>query len=126
MLEHSTIPIALCALLVGLLGLNVSRVRIKKRITIGDGEDKGMLYAIRTHANAVEHVLLVIVLLAIFELQGGPAPMILGIGYSFLVLRIMQAYGMLGRAFIFRRLGSAGTYLIEVILPVSMLVRALS
>lgn len=97
------------------LALNISRVRIQKRIPYGDGGDKDANQAIRAHANGIEHVLIYglnILALCFFQVSElGLQIMVLG----FTVGRIVHAYGMLARNFTARRLGALASYLFEAV-----------
>jgi len=112
---YFAIPLAL--LIVG-LALNVSRVRIDKKISVGDGGDKALIGATRAHGNAIENIPLVLVLMLIYELQGGNASVILAIGVVFMVARFLHAVGMIRHIFVFRRWSTVATLLVEVILPI--------
>ena len=47
--------IASLALLITALSVNVSRLRMRHRISFGDGGHKDLLVAVRAHGNALEH-----------------------------------------------------------------------
>jgi uncharacterized protein len=50
--------LALLALGLTLLSLNVSRLRLKHRVSFGDGGHKDLLLAVRAHGNTLEQALL--------------------------------------------------------------------
>jgi uncharacterized membrane protein YecN with MAPEG domain len=85
---------ALACLLLLLLAIPVSRLRIKERVGIGDGAHPELARAIRVHANAVEWVLPVLVLLLIAELNRAPALLLHACGIALLVGRLLHAYGL--------------------------------
>ncbi len=89
---------SLCALLVGALGGNVSRLRIAKKIYLSGAPDAELTQAIRAHGNATEYVPLQILLLLLLELSGlgGVALHLLG-GVIFLS-RLVHAGGVLARS----------------------------
>ena len=62
---------AVLALLVVALGVNVTMHRVKLGVPIGDGGNAQMLRMIRLHGNAVEYIPLALVLMAIYEVNGG-------------------------------------------------------
>ena len=59
------------ALIFVALAINVTRHRVKLRVALGDGGNPEMLRMIRLHANAVEYIPLALVLMALYELNGG-------------------------------------------------------
>jgi uncharacterized membrane protein YecN with MAPEG domain len=79
--------------------------------------------ASRAHALAVEHLILMVLLLVLLELQGTPRGAIVALGSAILVARAIAAAGTLG----FFRSGALGatlTYLIELALPAWLLANA--
>ena len=80
-------------LLLVLVG-RISRLRHARRIGLGDGGDPELARAIRVHGNFVEHVPLALVLLALLELGGLPAPWLWGLGGALLLGRLLHAFGL--------------------------------
>lgn len=62
---------ALLAILLVLLGLWVVRTRWREKVSLGDANNPAMLAAIRMHANAAETIPLTLLLMLLFELNGG-------------------------------------------------------
>jgi uncharacterized protein len=60
---------ALLALLYVGLAAQVIRARYRTRTALGDGDDPGLVRAIRAHANFAEYVPLILILLVLAELQ---------------------------------------------------------
>lgn len=88
-----------CAGILGLLtvvlGLNVARMRGRKRVSLGDGGDPEMTKAIRAHGNLIEWV--PIALLLIWLLHGPYGDRMVAILSVLLVLaRLAHAGGLLG------------------------------
>ncbi|WP_448548554.1 MAPEG family protein [Thalassotalea fusca] len=112
--------VAVNSALVLALAMNVSRLRIKHKVSLGDGGNKSLMAAIRTHSNSVEQLpIFAIVILALTLVQ--PAAMILPITViGFTLSRFAHAYGMLFRAFIIRRIGAGFTYIFQAIAAVSV------
>jgi len=112
--------IAINSLLVLLLAMNVSRLRIKHKISLGDGGNKCLMAAIRAHCNALEQLpIFAIVMIALTYLGASKtllAPLVIG----FTLARIFHAYGMLYRVFIARRIGAGFTYIFQLIAVVSV------
>lgn len=85
---------ALNALFNIFLANEVSRMRKKHGVSLGQGEHPEMLVAIRAHSNNAEFVPLAIVLLLVAELCGG-SPMVLHIvGGGLLLARVAHWIGL--------------------------------
>lgn len=127
------------ALYAGLFGLayavlswRVSSMRMSKKIPIFDGGDLEMGRTIRVHANFIEYVPIFLIMLLLYEVLGGSHTMAHLYGLVFLVGRILHSYG-LGFAEKyskdlkkvtnqqFRAVGAVLTYLILVLLSLSLL-----
>lgn len=97
------------------LTANVSRLRINLGISVGDGGDKSMLYAIRAQCNGVEQVPIFCLLVLALTFAGCSAIVLASLTLSFSAARIFHAYGMLGRTFLFRRVGAGVTYVLQLL-----------
>ncbi|HSW15336.1 MAG TPA: MAPEG family protein [Solimonas sp.] len=106
--------VAVNALIVTLLALNVSRNRIRLRVANGDGGLLEMKAAIRAHGNAVEHMTVFgFVMLALSLSAAAPALQAILV-VMFTLGRLMHAASMLRSAFNLRRAAAALVYLAEV------------
>ena len=111
-----SLPITLTtAGVLGLLGLvlsfRVSMGRGKHKIFMGDGGNPDMIVRMRTQANFVEYVPLLLVLLGLLEL-GGANRTALIVGAAVLVVaRVLHAIGMAGPMAL-RVTGAIATYLL--------------
>ena len=85
---------AILALIVLALAINVTKNRVKYRISIGDGGNPHMLRAIRLHGNAIEYAPLTLMLMLIYEINGGAHAVLHGIGIALIVARMVQTWGM--------------------------------
>lgn len=89
---------ALYAGILGLISLGVSfsagSLRGKKNIVLGDGGDRGLLLAMRRHANFVEYVPLALILIGLLELNGVNHTAIHALGASLVVARLAHAFGI--------------------------------
>lgn len=103
------------------LALNVSKVRIQNKVSLGDGDNKVVRGAIRAHGNAVEYIPIILILLFIYELQGGNLIVLWVMGAMLVASRFFHAWGMLRHIFIFRRYGATVTYIVGVLLPIFIL-----
>ena len=104
-----------CAGLLGLLAVSltvsVGRLRMQKKIYLGDGGDPEMLAAIRAHGNFMEYVPLCLVLIYFVSDFYGywPWP---SRRWSLLLSRVLHAGGLLGLIPLGRTMGAAGTTII--------------
>ncbi|WP_444915322.1 MAPEG family protein [Microbulbifer sp. TRSA007] len=90
--------------------INVSRLRIKYKISWGDGGNKGLMKAIRVHANGTEQVpiyALIILSISFANPDNVALPILVII---FTLTRLLHAYGMLLRNPLLRQIGAAITY----------------
>jgi uncharacterized protein len=85
---------ALNALFNIFLANEVSRMRKKHGVSIGQGEHPEMLVAIRVHSNNAEFVPLAIVLLLVAELCGGSKMLLHIAGGGLLIARVAHYIGM--------------------------------
>ena len=79
------------ALMFVILSVRVVNVRRKFRTAIGDGGSRLLMRRIRAHANFAEYVPMVLLLMAVAELQGAPVWAIHVIGLMLLVGRVVHA-----------------------------------
>ena len=82
------------ALIVVALAINVTLHRVKLRVPLGDGGNAEMRRMIRLHGNAAEYIPLAIVLMAIYELNGGAHTALHALGIALIVARVTQTWGM--------------------------------
>lgn len=101
-------------LLLTLLALNVSRVRIRERVSHGDGGVLALKKAMRAHGNGVEHLVVVGLQVLALELMGASPAVLATLVLVFTGSRIVHAAGMLGSLAGLRRAGAVGTYLSEL------------
>jgi len=85
---------AILALIIVALGINVTMHRVKLKVPLGDGGNPQMLRMIRLHGNAVEYIPLAIVLMAVYELNGGSHLALNIVGIALVAGRLIQTWGM--------------------------------
>jgi uncharacterized protein len=85
---------AVLAILVVALGINVTMHRVKLRVPLGDGGNPEMLRIIRLRGNAAEYIPLV--LMAIYEINGGWHGALHATGIALIIGRLMQTWDMWG------------------------------
>ena len=87
---------AILALIILALGINVTVHRVKLQVSLGDGGNPQMLRMIRLHGNAVEYLPLALVLMALYELNGGWHWAINIVGIALIAGRLIQTAAMWG------------------------------
>ena len=107
------------------LTVNVSRLRIKNQISLGDGGNKDLQKAIRAHANGIEQVPVFMLMVLALVFTGTSDMMVAVLVITFSLSRIAHAVGMLGGPFIFRRVGAAVTFLAQIVICVLLLIALL-
>ncbi len=83
----------LCVLLLIFLSWRVVQLRQLHKIGIGDGGNMDLLQRIRVHANAVEYMPMLFLLLGGMELNGYPQALIHAFGAAIFVSRCVHAWG---------------------------------
>jgi uncharacterized protein len=90
----SPIYVGLFAILLVLFSLNVSRVRAKLKINLGDNNDPTMLQACRIHGNFAEYVPLALLVIVLVEGAGNAGWVVHLLGLALLLGRILHAWGI--------------------------------
>ena len=113
---------AINSLLILGLGVNVSRLRGKYNVFLGDGGHKDLAGAVRAHGNSVEHVPLILLLLLVAELCGGSSTVLHIFGGALVVSRLLHAVGFMRGVTAIQIPGASLTYLLEIALPIYVLI----
>ena len=104
-----------CAGLLGLLAVSltvsVGRLRMQKKIYLGDGGDPEMLAAIRAHGNFMEYVPLCLALIYFASDYYGYWPIAIT-SLVLLLSRVLHAGGLLGLIPLGRTIGASGTVIV--------------
>lgn len=89
------------ALYAGILGLmlivysyRVTRERRRSAIGLGDGDDPRLRKATRAHANFAEYVPLTLLLMALYEMNGGFVFYVHMMGSALVIARVLHAWGL--------------------------------
>jgi uncharacterized membrane protein YecN with MAPEG domain len=86
--------LALLALVYAALALEVARLRRGNRILFGDGDSVRLRSAIRAHANFIEYVPIIALLVAMLEMSGSSATTVHVLMGALLVARLLHPLGM--------------------------------
>ncbi len=93
--------------------VRIGQLRHKHHVSIGDGGNADLLCRMRTQANFVEYVPLLLIFMALFEAEGVGRMALAIAGGALVVFRILHAIGMPRPApNPFRAIGAAGTILL--------------
>ncbi|MAL79983.1 MAG: glutathione metabolism protein [Sneathiella sp.] len=108
---------ALLALVYVLLSLQVSRLRRKAQVSIGDGGDIALQKAIRAHGNFIEYVPITLIILMFLEMRTVSVYVIVILCALLLVGRILHAIGISGmkEILIFRMIGMICTFIALIV-----------
>lgn len=112
MLSITPIYGGVLALLFVYLSYATIKIRLNHKISVGTGDDKTMIKAMRVHANFAEYTPLALLLMIMAELQGAPFWAMHLLGVLLVAGRFMHAYGF-GRTpqvVLMRRGGMALTF----------------
>ncbi len=108
---------ALLAVVAIVLQQLVGQARLRTGVALYDGGDRELGVAIRRHANFTEHVPLVLLLLAILELNGSSPQWLHGLGAVLLASRLVHPFGL--HFEVMRRparlVGALGTVVVTVV-----------
>lgn len=114
--------IAVLALLITGLSIHVSRLRLRYRVSFGDGGHKDLLVAMRAHGNALEQTVLFSVLavggLALLPVPGG---LLTGCAAVFAAARLVHAAAIFSRRLGLRQAAHAASTLVHVVLALTIL-----
>lgn len=111
---------ALTVLLTG-LSLNVSRLRLRHRVSFGDGGHKDLQAAVRAHGNTLEQALLFMVLLGVAEARGALGAVLPWVALGFVLVRLAHAAALFGRVLPVRQAAHVATVLLQLVLAVALL-----
>ena len=119
---------ALLGLLYAALTLLVVRGRVGSGVMLGTGEDKGLLRAVRAHANFAEYVPLILILMALGEGMRLSSFVLHLLGAALVAARLLHAVGI-SREPDLRAARGGGAVLTLVVLiaaSIAVLLRALT
>ena len=90
-----TLTIAAGAALINIwLGSRVSRLRLRHKVSVGDGGNDRIVNAMRAQANFVEYTPFVLILLALVELAARSPTWLWGVGALYIVGRLLHPFGL--------------------------------
>jgi uncharacterized membrane protein YecN with MAPEG domain len=116
---------ALSGFLIIALAANVVRLRLAKKVSLGDGGHEDVSRAIRAHGNTIEYLPLALILMALLEINGGSSTALHSYGILLVGGRVVYSYGMLvprSSANLARQLGVVTSWLVILGAGIQLLV----
>ena len=89
--------LAILALIYAVLALQVARLRRDNLVLFGDAENAKLRTAIRVHANFIEYVPIITLLVALLEMSGMPPTRVHLLMGGLLLARLLHPMGMAAR-----------------------------
>ena len=108
-------------LLLSALSVNVSRLRLRYRISFSNGPHKDLEAAVRAHGNTLEQVPVFVLLVLLTEWQSAPAPWLGAVALAFVVARLLYAFAVFSRRLPLRQLAHAVSVLLVLGLALRLL-----
>jgi uncharacterized membrane protein YecN with MAPEG domain len=108
---------AVVALLLLFLAVQTVRQRLRAKQAFGDGGDKQLIYASRSHGNLAEHAPIVLIMIGLLENSGANPNILKWVAIVFVVARIAHAIGLHqpsepGKAPLMRQIGVVVTWVV--------------
>ncbi len=94
MVTTTALYAAILALISIVLANRAGMTRVRLQIPLGDGGNKDLIAAIRPHANFVEFVPLILVMMAMIELNGAPKWSLHALGAPLVIARVIHPLGI--------------------------------
>lgn len=115
------------AIIAFVLTLPIGRMRARLGISLGDGDNPELRVAIRRHANWVENVPFILLLMGLLELNGANTALLYGLGSALVIARIVHPFGLgVDKAATPQRVfGAALTGIVAIIAAIVLIVQAL-
>jgi uncharacterized protein len=116
MLTITALTACCITLLLTALSINISRLRIRHRVSYGHGNHKDLEVAIRAHGNSLEQSLLFLLLLLIAESMGGQtgANALAWMAGGFVLIRCVHGLAALTRNLRLRQISHAASVLLQL------------
>src|SRR6201991_5339651 len=119
--------LAILALIYAVLALQVARLRRNNLVLFGDAENRSLRTAIRVHANFIEYVPIIALLVAMLEMSGTPASRVHLLMAGLLLARLLHPMGMYARPTTWQFVaGRVAGILLTIAILVSAAIGALS
>lgn len=121
-MPYSVYIATVLALLLIALSLNVSRLRMRYRVSFGDADNPALTAAVRAHGNSLEQSTLFIPLLYFIDTSTSlSAAWVIGLGVAFVVLRLAYCAALLGRRLFLRQVSHGLSMLVLLVATLILL-----
>lgn len=117
----SALTCAALALLLTALSLHISRLRIRHRVSFGDGGHKDLMVAVRAHGNTLEQSLLFGLLLLLLELHRPGSQALVWIAGVFVGVRVLHSVAVFSRQLLLRQVAHAVSVLCQLAVVAGLL-----
>lgn len=114
MFTISGITICFLTVLLTGLSLNISRLRIRYRVSYGHADHRDLEVAVRAHGNCLEQTLLFVLLLVIAELLQSPGQMLAVLAMVFTAARSLHALAIFTRQLLARQIAHVSSLLTQL------------
>lgn len=114
MLTISGFVICFLTVLLTGLSLNISRLRIRYRVSYGHANHRDLEIAVRAHGNGLEQSLMFMLLLVIAELLQSPVHLLIAIAVSFAAARTLHAAAIFMRLLLLRQVAHLTSMLMQL------------
>lgn len=113
--------IAVLAVLITGLSIQVSRLRLRHRVSFGDGGHKDLLLAVRAHGNTLEQsTLFGLLALAAANLPSPPTAVLSGARAAFVIAHLVHAWALFARRLTMRQAAHALSTLVHLALALAI------
>jgi uncharacterized protein len=119
--QFTALTCAALALILTGLSLHISRLRIRYRVSFGDGGHKDLQVAIRAHGNALEQSVLLILLMLLMELLRPGWSGVAVVGGVFVAARLLHALAIFSRLLLLRQVAHVLSMLCQLALTIGLL-----
>lgn len=114
MLTISGFTICFLTILLTGLSLNISRLRIRHRVSYGHADHRDLEVAVRAHGNCLEQTLLFVLLLVIAELMSSPSDLLVVLAVGFAAARILHVVAIFTRQLLARQIAHVLSMLMQL------------
>lgn len=119
--QFTALTCAALALILTALSLHISRLRMRHKVSFGDGGYKDLQVAIRAHGNALEQSMLLGLLMLLMELLRPSWGALAAIGGVFVVARVLHAAAIFTRMLLLRQAAHVISMLCQLVLAFRLL-----
>ncbi len=109
MLTISALTTATMTVLLTALSLNVSRLRLRYKVSFGHGTHRDLEMAVRAHGNTLEQILLFVALLMGLESIAPGHAALVPLAASFVVARCLHIIALFSRKLLLRQIAHLAT-----------------